>query len=286
MSKVKIITDLYADIPQVLCGEYDIDCVPFTMSFNGEESSAPFKAEELYDTMRKGVLVKPCAPSVAAYEKKFEEYAAQKNDIVYIACSSTVYNAYSVAMLAAKHVSEKYSGVKILCAYTKAIGGAQALIAAETAKYAALGHAAEEVFEYATKIAPCARSVVTSDTFEYLKRAGKVKASAALFGNLFGIKPIIVDGAMVKRVKGRQNALDMSVSILKHITDCDLCGLTDNKTIYITHADCSDAANYIAEKLGAEDPARQIILSGMNAAVGALYGPTAVGLFAFGKSVM
>ncbi len=285
MSKVKIITDLYADIPDAWRGEYGIDCVPFTMLSNGEEVPMPLPIDNMYEKMRTGAKLKPCPATADILEKKFEEYAAEQTDIVYIACSSTVYNAYSVAMLAAKRVSEKF-GTKILCVYTKTLGGAQALVAAEAAKYAKAGHSAEEVFEYAAKLASHARYVVTSDTLEYLKRGGKVKASAALFGNLFGIKPIMIDGALVKKVKGRQNALDASVEIFKFITDGDLVGVTDNRTVYIAHADCPEAAKYIAEKLKAtEDPTREIRVENMGAAVGALYGPTAVEICAFGKTV-
>ena len=292
MGKTKIITDCCSDVDESLRAEYDIDCIPLTLVHDGKEtvisceSSSALK--RFYDGMRAGGKTKIVPPPVEAFEKAFGEYASAGDDIVYIACASAAYNAYSTATAAAKTVCEKYRGAKIFCVNSNTIGGAQALVTVEAARFAAAGHTVEEVFEHAKKASAHARTVGTSDTFEYLKRAGIVKASAALFGNLFGIKPIIVDCSLgvskiVKRVKGRQNALDKCVEILKIVMRCDLGDIAEKNTVIVAHADCADAAEYVAEKLRAEMPSYKVAVAQMGMTVGALFGPSTVTLSAFGK---
>jgi hypothetical protein len=71
----------------------------------------------------------------------------------------------------------------------------------------------------------------------------------AFFGNLLGVKPIIisdVDGQNVPilKVKGRNASLDKLVALMGESVISP-----ETQTVYISHADCPEAAEYLKEKL-------------------------------------
>lgn len=123
-------------------------------------------------------------------------------------------------------------------------------------------------------------------TLEHLKKAGRVSASSAFFGNLMGVKPILVadaHGAQVafKKVKGRQNSFQEIVSLMKdNILD------PENQTIYIAHADCKqEEIDELMEMVKREIPCKNVAVGYIGPIVGASIGPDAIGLWAFGKTV-
>lgn len=88
---------------------------------------------------------------------------------------------------------------------------------------------------------------VTVHSLDCLKRAGRVKASSAFFGNLFGVKPIIIsdingNNTPIKKVKGRAASLAEIVALLK-----EAVGDTKQERIYIAHADCAEEAEKLRE---------------------------------------
>ena len=118
-----------------------------------------------------------------------------------------------------------------------------------------------------------------------MRRAGRVKGTAAFFGNLLGVKPIIIsdaDGVQtpIKKVKGRQNSITEIVNLLKEsIVE------PEKQTVYVVHADCPEEAEALKQRILAEIPCRDVFVNYIGPIVGASIGPDAIGVFAFGKPV-
>jgi fatty acid-binding protein DegV len=77
----------------------------------------------------------------------------------------------------------------------------------------------------------------TCDTLEYLRRAGRVKASKAFFGNLFGVKPVLISDKAgqnfaVKKAKGNLNA---RIAVAEGIAE--VVENSETQVLYISHAD-------------------------------------------------
>lgn len=127
---------------------------------------------------------------------------------------------------------------------------------------------------------------VTVHTLEHLKKSGRVTASAAFFGNLMGVKPILisdVNGTQtpIKKIKGRQASLHELVAQLKeNIID------PEDQTIYLAHSDCSAAeVEELKEMIRTEIGCRDIAVGFIGPIIGASIGPDAFGIWAFGKPV-
>ena len=159
-------------------------------------------------------------------------------------------------------------------------------LAIEAAKLAETGIGAEEVFKKVQAMRKRVNEYCTVHSLEFLRRAGRVKGPAAFFGNLMGVKPIIVadaDGAQAafKKVKGRQASFREIVALLK-----ESIVNPEEQTIYLAHADCSEEeVEELKALVKAEIPCKEIFVGYIGPIIGASIGPDAVALIGFGKEV-
>lgn len=291
MNKVKIITDSCADLSGKQLEQYDIDYVKMSTIKDGTESPAllTWTAEEahaLYDTIRSGKRITTAQVSVEEFTRMFTKYLDAGYDIVYVACSSKQSGSVNTGHVTAQKLLTSYPNFKIYCidSLNSTIG--EGMLAIEAAKMAADGKTAEEIFSYIMSIRKNVQEFATVHTLEHLKRAGRVSASSAFFGNLMGVKPILVadaNGAQAayKKVKGRETSLREIVALLKeNITDAE------NQTVYIAHADCrTEEVDALVELVRSEIPCKDISIGYIGPIVGASVGPDAIGVWGFGKQV-
>jgi len=296
MNKVKIITDSCADMGRELRDKYGVDYVRMSLNWSGSEKPAScdwdvFTAKELYDAMRDGVRITTNQVSVPEFEAVFGKYAAEGYDIIYIGCAGVLSGSVAVGAAVARTVIEAHPGIEIRCIDAKNSSGGEALLVMEAAKMAADGLAAGEIAERIEKLIPHVNQFVTVDSLTYLKRAGRVKGAAAFFGNLLGIKPIIISDAVganvaIKKIKGRKPAIDECIASLKTALEDAPNGYpVSEQTIYIGHSDCRADADYIAERVKEVIKPKDVIINYIGPIIGASLGPAGVAVFGFGKAV-
>ncbi len=292
MNKVKIITDSCADMDKAMREKYDIDYARMSIMWSGEEKYAStdwdlYTVKEFYDAMRSGIRITTMQVSAQEFERVFTMYLEQGYDIVYVACSSALSGSYNMGQVVAKQLAEKYPDRKILCVDPKNSCGGEAIVTIEAAKLAAQGLSADEVAQKTASLAEKSMQFCTVGSLTYLKRAGRVKASTAFFGNLFGVKPILIsndkgENEAVKKVKGRKNALDECVDMLKaSFVDAELPA--SEQTVFVMHADCEADAEYLAEQVKAKIAPKDVYIGVVGPIIGASAGPDTVALYAFGN---
>ncbi len=295
MNKVKVITDACSDIPKEWREKYDIDCAPLSLLWDGKEVPATtdwdtHTAKEFYDAVRAGASIKSNQVAAKVFEDMFEKYLDEGRSIIYVGCSSALSGSYSVGATVAKNIKERRPDAEIYCIDPKVASGGEAMLAVKASELAESGLSASEVAEKIEDMSKHAYQVGSVDTLTYLKRAGRVKASAAFFGNLFGVKPIIVNDAAganvaVKKVKGRKNAIDTSIAMLKDVMCYDGQQYpVSEQTVYIGHADCLEDAKQIADRIMTEIKPKDVYINYIGPCIGASVGPTMFGLYAFGKT--
>ena len=291
MRSVKVITDSCANMGKELRDRYDVDYARLSILWDGNEKYVSndwelYTAKELYDAMRGGTRITTQQVNAVELEQVFEKYLELGLDVVYVACSSALSGSYSVGQVVAKQLKEKYRERNVICIDPKISCGGEAIVAMEAAKLALAGGTADEVAECAKKAAAKSMQVGTIDSLTYLKRAGRVKASAAFFGNLFGIKPILIsnekgENEAVKKMKGRKNALDECVNMLVKSIGCDEYP-TEEQTLFVVHADCENDAMYLVNRIKEKVNLKEVIVNALSPVIGATTGPGMVGLYAFG----
>ena len=291
MRKVKIITDSCADLNRAQLEAFDIDYVKMSLVKDGKESPALLtwsdeEARELYETIRGGKRITTAQVSMEEFTHVFGEYLESGFDIVYIACSSKQSGSVNTGHVTAQKLLSQYPGAQISCIDSLNATIGEGMLAIEAAKLAAAGKTVDEITSRIMAIRKNVQEFATVHTLEHLKKAGRVSASSAFFGNLMGVKPILVadsNGAQAayKKVKGRQASLREIVSLLKeNIIDAE------NQTVYIAHADCAkEELAYLAELVKNEIPCKDVAVGYIGPIVGASVGPDTIGVWAFGKTV-
>ena len=242
-----ICVDSTADMNADMRKEYGIEY--FKMGFSGDDGEreadlnwSDEQYSEFYNSMRAGKRYKTVQVPAAVFTKQMEEYLKAGFDILYIACSSALSGSVNTAQMVAGELKAKYPERQVLCVDSLISTLAQGALAIKASEMRAEGKYIEEVYAYIEENKMFCNYVSSVETLSYLKDAGRVSATSSFFGNLFGVKPILVSNALgqneaVKKVKGRKAALAEIADILaRRITDAA------GQVIYITHADDYDAA--------------------------------------------
>lgn len=290
MNKVKIITDSCSDLSGELLTKYDIDYAKMTTVCEGVQQEASllweyYSPKELYDKIRNGIKVTTTQVPPEEFTRIFDLYI-NDYDIVYIGCSTKQSGSVNTAAVIAKQYKEKYPDSSIYCIDSLNASIGEGMLAIKAAEMRDEGKSAKEIFDSVSAMRNNVREFITVHALEYLRRCGRVKATAAFFGNLMGVKPILISDANgvqtpVKKVKGRKNSFAEIVNLMKeNITD------SENQTIYLVHADCDPAEiealkNETLSKIKCKD----VLPLYIGPIIGASVGPDAIGLFAFGTEV-
>ncbi len=288
MRKVQIITDSCADLTAEQLKQYGIDYAKMATVLDGVESPALLEwtneeAHAFYDQVRNGMRITTSQASASEFEAIFEKYLSEGCDIVYVACSLKLSGSVNTGSVVAAKKLEKYPDAKIFCIDSLNSSAGEGMLAIEAAKMAAEGKSAEEIAERITAIRKNVREYVTVHTLDYLKRAGRVSGTSAFFGNLMGVKPILVSDihgaqAAFKKVRGRQNSFREIVSMLK-----ENMREAEKQTVYVVHADMQkDELDALCQMIREEIPCKDISTAYIGPIVGASLGPDGVGIFGFG----
>lgn len=291
MRKVKIITDSCADLNAEQLQKYDIAFAKMSTSCDSVESVASLTwtekdAHEHYTKMRDGKRIVTAQVSSPEFKRIFEEYLKQDMDIVYIGCSSKQSGSVNTGYVTAKKLMAEYEGSTIICIDSLNASMGEGMLVIEAAKMANGGATATEIEEHILGVRKKVNQYVTVHSLDALKRAGRVKGSAAFFGNLMGVKPIIIadangDQAAYKKVKGRQKSFEEIVALLKS-TMIE----PENQVVYLTHADCAkEEIDGLVELIKKEIPCQDVEVGYIGPIIGASIGPDAVGIWGFGQEV-
>lgn len=290
MRPVKIVTDSCSDLPKVLREKYNIDYVKMNTVRNGKETPASldweyFSPKELYDVIRDGERVTTTMVPPSEFEKYFSAELEKGNDIVYIACAVKMTGSVNVGRVEAEKLLAGYPGATICCIDSLNACLGEGLVAIKAAQLRDQGLSAKEIEDAILPIRNNVNQFVTVHNLNALKAAGRVTGSSAFFGNLLGVKPIIISDTVgnnipIKKAKGRLNSFKEIVALTAEAVKDE-----KNPAVYIAHADCEDEAKEVEEMVKEAIPGVETFITYIGPIIGASIGADAIGLFSFGQSI-
>ena len=285
-----IITDSTSDLDKEKREKYGIEYVAMNYIIDDVEYVASLDWEshnvkEFYDLMRSGKRVFTTQVPKNVYYDKFKSVIENGKDVLYISCSSALSSSVNTAMVVARELKEEYPDAGIFCVDSLISSLGQGYLVMEASRCRSEGKSAQETAKYIEDIRLCVNQCGTVASLEYLHRAGRVKASKAFFGNLFGVKPIIISDRKgqnyaYKKVKGTANA---RVAIAQDVFNA-ADGVYDK--LYITHSDCLADAEALRDEILKVAPFKEVQMGVIGPIVGASVGPGTVIAFCYGKEVM
>jgi DegV family protein with EDD domain len=291
MEKIKILTDSCSDLSGALLERYGIDYARMNTVYQGKEKAASLTWEEytpkaLYDIMRKGERITTTQVPVNEFMRIFKKYLDEGFDIIYIGCSSKQSGSVNTGTVAAKDILKDYPLARITCIDSLNASIGEGMLAIYAAELAASGKWYDDVVKEVMAARNRVNQYVTVHSLDTLKRAGRVKASSAFFGNLMGVKPILIsdvngEQTPVKKVRGRVKSFEEIVTLLAESLE-----KPEEQTVYLAHADCSQEEVEMLKKMISERiKCRDICTVYIGPIIGASIGPDAVGVWGFGKEI-
>lgn len=285
MNNYTIFTDSSVDLSRELLDKRGVISAPLSFRFDNEAtiSNDDIKIEEFYKKMRDGGVAKTAAVNPNRFISKFEEALKQGKDILYIGFSSGLSTTFNSARLAANQLRTKYPERKILTIDSLAASCGIALLIDLVIEQKNNGATIEEAAKYAEDMKLKICHWFTVDDLVYLKRGGRVSPTAAFFGNMLGIKPVLhVDNEghliPVAKVRGRRLSIDTLAEKYALMHDENA-----QKKVYISHADCKQEAEYLASVIKTKYGAETELISDVGPVIGAHSGPGTIALFFVGK---
>ena len=286
MNNYVIFTDSSCDLSQEMLEARGVYSASLSFRFDDSEmeySNNEMPIKDFYDKMRCGGVAKTSAVNSEIFATEFKKILDNGQDILYIGFSSGLSTTYNCARLAAEQLKENYPDRKIITVDTLAASAGIALLIDLVIEKKNEGATIDEAAEYAESMKLKIAHWFTVDDLVYLKRGGRISPTAAFFGNMLGIKPVLhVDneGHLINMLKVRGRRVSIMTLADKY---GELCDDEGNKKVYISHADClteaEELGKIIKEKYGAETR----LITNVGTVIGAHSGPGTIALFFVGK---
>ncbi len=282
MSNYVICTDSGCDIKAEILTDWGVRYKNLTFRFDDSEQeycNDDMDTLTFYNKMREGGVAKTAAINTEGFASLFEEVLTEGKDVLYLGFSSGLSTTYNSARLAANTLCEKYPDRKILTVDTLAASAGQGLLVYLAAEKQKQGATIEEVAAYIEGNKLSLAHWFTVDDLVYLKRGGRVSPTAAFFGNMLGIKPVMhVDNEghliPVEKVRGRKTSLKSMADQYTQTAKDPTKGV-----VFISHGDCMKDVNELADIIRERHGNEVQIITDVGPVIGAHSGPGTLALF-------
>ena len=286
MSEYVITTDNNSDLPEEYLKDHGVGCMYLSYSMDGKNyTHGNFLPEhEFYEAMRNGSMPTTAQVNPENAKALLEPYLKEGKDILHIAFSSALSGTYNSTRIAADELQEEYPDRKIIVVDSLSASLGQGLLVWLAQQKKELGQTLEEVADWAEKNKLKMVHLFTVDDLNHLYRGGRVSRTTAIVGSMLNIKPVLhVDNegklTAIGKVRGRKKALQELIKLMDEKigifgADCD--------TIFISHGDCEQDAQYVAAKVKEKYDIKNIIINQVGATIGAHSGPGTMALFFVG----
>jgi len=188
LSKVAIVTDSVASIPEAITQELKIHLVPYYIHIGKEafRDLINIDCESFYKWLpNANELPTTANPSSSDYERVYQELAESgTRDIVSIHITSKGSGAYQAAMIAKKTTLERLPEIKIEVIDSLNVSMCQGWMAIEAARAALLGASFDRVIQLVQNMIPITQMMQTADTLRYLYMGGRIGKAKHLMGSL------------------------------------------------------------------------------------------------------
>ena len=284
MAEYIIMTDSSCDLPAHLAEEMELSVLPLYVDVDGQKyvnylDEREIAFREIYAKLRTGCPAKTSAVNFNDFLGPMEAALQAGKDILYIGFSSGLSSTYDAGAMAARELAERYPDRKLYTVDSLCASMGQGLMVYLAWKQKQQGKTIDEVRDYveANKLHLC--HWFTIDDLMFLKRGGRISGATALVGSMLGIKPIMhVDNEghliNVDTARGRKASLKALADKAGEL-GVDL----GKQTVFISHGDCLDDANYLADIMRTRFGVKDVVISYVGPVIGAHSGPGTVALF-------
>ena len=278
MSKVAVVTDSTAYIPDELCKKTNISVVALSVIWDGETffDGVTIKPTEFY-TRLKAAKTMPTTSQATPQDmhKTFSGLLERGYEVMGLFISQKLSGTLASAIQAREELASAKDKISIFDSETIAMAlGFQALAVAHAALE---GASLTDCQKLAEKVRPNTGVFFAVETLEFLHRGGRIGGAQWLLGSAMNMKPIltikegIVDSA--DRARTLSKAHERVIELV-----AEKCAGKSSIRLATLHANAEANARSVLEKASAKLNAVESVLSEVSPAIGTHMGPGTVGL--------
>ncbi len=276
----KVFSDVTCDITKEMIDELsEVTFIPMNITVGDEgyvysySGDGTITIEEFYEKLRSGLFASTSQINPEVYEEYFEPELKAGNDIIYISLTSGLSNTINSARVAARNLLEQYPErrIEIVDPFDASLG--QGFLLYEAVKEMRTGLSMDDLISWIDEHKYHVCHWFTVDTFEHLKRGGRVSGATAAMGTVLQVKPLLTlddNGKLqtIAKPRGRKQATAALIERVKNSIRPDL-----GTFIFIGHADNLAAAEDIRDTLKELYPNSTIGITDIGPVIGAHVGP-------------
>lgn len=269
--RIALVTDSTSSLPQEWVERNEVSVVPLQVVIGAcafDESQV--SADALAQALKVWTPVSTSRPNPEVFLDVYETLAKQYDEIVSIHISGELSGTFQSASSASAKASVP---VHVVDSRQVGAGSGFAVMAAADARAAGLG--GSRIAEAARAQGAQSTSLLYVDTLEYLRRGGRVGATAALLGSALAVKPILVleDGRIVPRERVRTAAKALARLQELAVAAAQAHGSVRVAVAHLANPDRAEQlASALREVLG-EVVLGDVMVSEIGAVLGAHVGP-------------
>ena len=274
--KIALLTDSTCDIPQEFLDQYDIQVIPLTIVWGGEQfkDGVDLTAEDFYHRLETDPTIPTTSqPTPQQMVLAFEEAQAKgAEEVLIITISRAMSGTHESAKAAAEMVDIP---VTVLDSKSNSMSlGWQVLAAARVreeggdlkAMVAAADHARNTMV-----------FIITLDTLEYLHKGGRIGGASHFIGNLLNLKPQIMVDHESGEVAGGRRSRTRKKALADLFEDfSNQVDIEKPLRIAVLHNAALEEAHALADKIKEAYDPEEIIISIVSPILGVHTGPRAV----------
>ena len=285
-----ILTDSCSDLNAEIAARFaQLEVLPLSYTISGQTSTQPFddaaRCSAFYDRLRAGETCTTSQVSPGDFAEAFKAHAKKGEAVLGLIFSSALSGTYASACMARDMVLEEYPDAVIELVDTLSASAGEGMVVYDALLRRDAGMPIEENAAYTKAHLQEYAHWFTVDDLHFLKRGGRCSPSAAFFGTMLKIKPVLhvdSEGRLIARskVRGRVQAL-RAIAMKFGELEAD-----KDQVIFISHGDCEKDALLVKDTLvktfGCAP--EKVFLSAVGPVIGSHSGPGTVALFFRGKN--
>lgn len=272
------------DVPKEWLKERNVPFIPLKYTIDGEtyQDMSGLSSKEFFAKLREGKMSVTSQVNPEEAKEALEPFLKEGKDVLHLGFSSGLSGTFNSMKLAAEALQEEYPDRKLIIVDTLCACMGEALLLYYVLKRKSEGMTIEEAAQWAEehKLHICHN--VTIDDLYHLQRGGRVSKTAAVLGSMVQIKPMIhMDNEGKLQVIGKERGRKKSLQKIVERAAEQFKGW-ENDIIMITHGDCIEDAEYVAELVRRKMGIRNILINNIGTVIGSHTGPGVVAVFCMG----
>ena len=265
-----------------ICFHYMMDDVLYP-----DDLGATMSAEEFYRRMSEGAVTKTSQVNIAEYVEYFSAFCEQGKDIVHVTLSSGISGTYNSARSAALIVRERYPSRQIHIIDSLGASSGYGLLLDSAAAMRDKGLNARELADWIVENRLKVHHWFFSTDLSSYVRGGRISKTAAFFGGVFEICPLLnMDdaGRLVPRQKIRTKKNVIREIVQRMVENAEGGADYDGKC-FISMSACREDAEEVARLVEEKFPKLngKVLINNIGGLIGAHTGPGTVALFFWGS---